>query len=83
MKKDEPKRGKMLPTVTIKAKVQTPKKVFTDSVRLTPTGKAAKRTVDSLRKLPGGGRAIGEPMKGTNRYGAEASDNIKKLIKKK
>lgn len=78
MKKDDPK--KMLPAVTITAKKPTP--VKPETVNLSPRGTAPKKSVDSLRRLPGGARAVGNPVQGST-YGLQSSDNIIKMLKKK
>lgn len=77
MKKTD--KPKMLPSVTIMAK----RMAKPEMVRLYPKGTAMKTQIDSLKKLQGGAKAVGSPMKGTNQYGAQQSANIKMMLKKK
>lgn len=57
-----------------------PKRYKTAKARLYPKGEVELTKIDSLRRA-GYDKAIGQPMKGTDQYGPEASDKIKKLLK--
>lgn len=74
-----------LPEVVVTAKRTDPKKYKTTKVKLYPTGTIEKSTIDSLHKA-GRGKLIGEPMKMEGQiavYGPDASDKIKRLIKRR
>lgn len=62
-----------------------PKKYKTAKVKLYPSGTVEKSTIDSLHKA-GRSKLIGEPMKMEGQvamYGPDASDKIKRLIKRR
>jgi hypothetical protein len=78
-----PPRAKMLGEVVITAKRY--KKATEAKAKLYPSGEVAKSTVDSLVKA-GRGKLIGDPIKRPGQideYGAQASDVIRQLTKKK
>lgn len=80
-----PTKPIMLPEVVVTAKKTDPKKYKTAKVKLYPTGTVEKSTVDSLLKA-GRGKLIGEPVKMEGQiavYGPDASDKIKRLIKRR
>ena len=80
----KPMRRISLPEVTVTA--TRIKKPADQKVRLMPKGEASTKSVDSLKNI-GYGRAIGGSYKertgNMETYGPDASDRIKKLLKKK
>lgn len=74
----------MLPEVVVTA--TRIRKQVDPKVKLMPKGEASKKSVDSLKRV-GYGRAIGGSYKertgNMETYGPDASDKIKKLLKKK
>ncbi len=71
-----------LPEVVVTATPLPARKYKTAKARLYPKGEVEQTSVDSLKKV-GYGKVIGEPMKGTNQYGPDASDRIKQLMRKR
>lgn len=81
----DPTKPIMLPEVVVTAKKTDPKKYKTTKVKLYPSSTIEKSTIDSLHKA-GRGKLIGEPIKMEGQiavYGPDASDKIKRLIKRR
>lgn len=83
LKTDKPVKTLSLPEVKVTA---TRLQKYNPQVRLTPSGMASKKSVDSLRSIYGE-RVIPKEIRRREGevpfMGADASDRVKKLLKKK